>query len=47
VTEKVDPRSIDNSLPVRIALSASRRPFVRPFHIHGSLTTMRKLIQYI
>src|SRR5205807_6506104 len=47
VIEKVGPRSVDNSLPVRIALSASRPRFVRPFHIQGTLITMRKLIQYI
>src|SRR5947208_4637033 len=39
VTEKVDPRGIDNSLPVRIALSASRPRFVCPFHIHHSTST--------
>jgi hypothetical protein len=47
VTEKVDPRSIDNSLPVRVALSASRPGLVCRFHVHGSLITIRKLIQYI
>src|SRR5207247_10415191 len=48
VTEKVDPRSIDNALPVRIALAASRRPqFVYRVHVHGSLITVWKLIQYI
>jgi hypothetical protein len=47
VTEKVDPRSLDNSLPVRIALSASRPRFVCPFHIQSTLITMWKLIQYI
>jgi hypothetical protein len=35
VTKKVDPRSADNSLPARIALSASRPRFVCPFHIKG------------
>src|SRR5262249_4560352 len=32
-TEKVGPRSVDDSLPVRIALSARPR-FACPFHIH-------------
>ena len=36
VTEKVGSRSIDNSLPVRIALSPSRPPFVCGCHISGS-----------
>jgi hypothetical protein len=36
MAEKVDPRSIDNPLPVRIALSASRPRFVYPFHIQGN-----------
>src|SRR5260370_16034216 len=39
VTEKVDPRGIDNSLPVRIVLSASRRWFACRLHIHCSLNT--------
>jgi hypothetical protein len=47
VTEKVGPRSIDNSLPIRIALSASRPRFVCRLHIRHSSITMRKLIQYI
>ena len=47
VTEKVHSRSIDDSLPVRIALSASGPQLVRRFHIHSSLSTLRKLIQYI
>jgi hypothetical protein len=38
VTEKVDARSIDNSLPVRIALSTSRRGFVCLFHIRNTLS---------
>src|SRR5439155_22039251 len=33
VTKKVGPRSVDDSLPVRIALSARPR-FLCPFHIH-------------
>jgi hypothetical protein len=44
VTEKVDPRSVDNLLPMRIALSASRPRFVCPFHIQDILITTRKLI---
>src|SRR5438445_7596564 len=47
VTEKVHPRSIDNSLPVGIVLSASWRQFVCPLHIHRSLITKGKLVQYI
>jgi hypothetical protein len=47
VVEKVDARSIDDSLPVRIASSASRPGLVCRFHVHGSLITMRKLVQYI
>jgi hypothetical protein len=33
VTKKVDPRSLDNSLPVRITLSAPRSRFGGRFHI--------------
>jgi hypothetical protein len=40
VAEKVDPRSIDNSLPVRIALSTLRPPFVCRFHIRGLITVL-------
>jgi hypothetical protein len=47
VAEKMRPRSIDNSLPVRIALSASQPRLGRPFHIASTVITMRKLIQYI
>ena len=47
VTEKMDPRSIDNALPVRIVLSASRARFVCRLHIRDSLSTLWKLIQYI
>src|SRR5438034_10333283 len=35
VTEKVDPRRTDNSLPVWITLSASRRLLVSGVHIYG------------
>src|SRR5207249_2732726 len=42
VTEKVDTRSIDNPLPVRIALSASRPRFLCRFHTQGSLNTVWK-----
>jgi hypothetical protein len=33
MTEKVNPRSVDNSLPVRIALSSSRLRFACRFHV--------------
>src|SRR5215813_6045481 len=46
VTEKVDPRRIDDSLPARITPS-SRARFVSPFHIHDSFSTTWKLIQFI
>jgi hypothetical protein len=47
VTEKVDARSVDNSLPVWIALSASRPRFLCLLHICDILIIMWKLIQYI
>jgi len=47
MAKKVDPRSIDNSLPRRTVPSASWPRFVCRFHIRGSLITVRKLIQYI
>src|SRR5882724_1687990 len=36
VTKKVNPRSVDNSMPVRIAVSTSRPPFVCRFHFRDS-----------
>src|SRR5215216_6234195 len=47
VAEKMRPRGIDNSPPVRIALLASRPRLGRPFHIAATLITVWKLIQYI
>jgi hypothetical protein len=45
--EKVDPCGINDSLPVRIPLSASLRRSAWAFHVCGILSQVWKLIQYI
>ena len=47
VTEEMRPRSVHDSLPVRIALFASRPRFVRRFHIAGSLITLETNLVYL